>query len=56
VIVTDTLPIPEDRRFEKLTVLSIAPLLAQAINEVFTDGSVTRMFEDDESGRQTSSH
>jgi ribose-phosphate pyrophosphokinase len=56
VIVTDTLPIPEDRRFEKLTVLSIAPLLATAINEVFTDGSVTRMFEDDESGRQTSSH
>jgi ribose-phosphate pyrophosphokinase len=56
VIVTDTLPIPEDRRFEKLTVLSIAPLLATAINEVFTDGSVTRMFEDDESGRHTSSH
>ena len=56
VIVTDTLPIPEDRRFEKLTVLPIAPLLATAINEVFTDGSVTRMFEDDESGRQTSSH
>lgn len=56
VIVTDTLPIPEERRFEKLTVLPIAPLLATAINEVFTDGSVTRMFEDDESGRQTSSH
>jgi ribose-phosphate pyrophosphokinase len=56
VIVTDTLPIPEERRFDKLTVLSIAPLLATAINEVFTDGSVTRMFEDDDSGRQTSSH
>ena len=45
VVVTNTLPIPEDRRFDKLTVLSIAPLLAQAIYEVFTDGSVTRMFE-----------
>ena len=45
VVVTDTLPIPEERQFEKLTVLSIAPLLAQAINEVFTDGSVTKMFE-----------
>jgi len=56
VIVTDTLPISEDHRFEKLTVLAIAPLLATAINEVFTDGSVTRMFEDDDLGDQTSSH
>ncbi|MEZ5115304.1 MAG: ribose-phosphate diphosphokinase [Candidatus Nanopelagicales bacterium] len=45
VIVTNTLPIPAERRFDKLTVLSIAPLLARAINEVFTDGSVTSMFE-----------
>ncbi len=45
VVVTDTLPIPEDRQFEKLTTLSIAPILAKAINEVFTDGSVTSMFE-----------
>jgi len=45
VIVTDTLPIPEEHRFEKLTVMSIAPILAKAITEVFTDGSVTRMFE-----------
>ena len=45
VVVTDTLPIPEEKRFDKLTVLSIAPLLAQAIHEVFEDGSVTSMFE-----------
>ena len=45
VVVTDTLPIPPEHRFEKLTVLPIAPLLAKAINEVFTDGSVTTMFE-----------
>ena len=45
VIVTDTLPIPQERRFDQLSVLSIAPLLAQAIREVFTDGSVTSMFE-----------
>ncbi len=45
VVVTDTLPVPEERRFEKLTVLSIAPLLAQAIDQVFHDGSVTSMFE-----------
>jgi ribose-phosphate pyrophosphokinase len=45
VIVTDTLPIPADRRFDKLTVLSIAPLLSRAIREVFEDGSVTSLFE-----------
>lgn len=45
VIVTDTLPIPDEHRFEKLTVLSIAPLLARAIREVFDDGSVTSLFD-----------
>jgi ribose-phosphate pyrophosphokinase len=47
VIVTDTLPIPDERRFAKLTVLPVAPLIARAIQEVFTDGSVTSMFEGD---------
>ncbi len=45
VIVTSTLPIPPEKRFDKLTVLSIAPLLARAIQEVFSDGSVTSLFE-----------
>ena len=45
VIVTNTLPIPEDRHFDKLTVLSISPLVARAIREVFEDGSVTSMFD-----------
>ena len=47
VIVTNTLPIPAEKMFDKVEVLSIAPLLAKAITEVFTDGSVTKMFEDD---------
>jgi len=45
VVVTDTLPLADDRRFDKLTVLSSAPLLARAIREVFEDGSVTSMFD-----------
>ncbi|MFF5988871.1 ribose-phosphate diphosphokinase [Prauserella flavalba] len=45
VIVTNTLPIPEEKRFGNLTVLSIAPLLARAIQEVFEDGSVTSLFD-----------
>ena len=32
-------------RFDKLTVLTIAPLLARAISEVFEDGSVTSLFD-----------
>ena len=40
--------------FEKLTVLSIAPILAKAITEVFTDGSVTSMFEDGPDASQAS--
>ena len=44
VIVTNTLPIRAEQEFDKLTVLTIAPLLAQAIKEVFEDGSVTSLF------------
>ncbi|MEY4418407.1 MAG: hypothetical protein RIQ88_845 [Actinomycetota bacterium] len=45
VIVTNTLPIPESKQFEKLTVLSIAPLIARAISSVFNDDSVTILFD-----------
>jgi ribose-phosphate pyrophosphokinase len=45
VVVTDTLPVPEEKRWDRLTVLPIAPLLARAIHEVFEDGSVTSMFD-----------
>jgi len=45
VIVTNTLPIPQERQFPQLTVLSIAPLIARAIREVFDDGSVTSLFD-----------
>ena len=47
VIVTNTLPIGEDKQFPQLTVLSIAPLLASAIRAVFEDGSVTSLFDGD---------
>ena len=45
IIVTNTLPIPQDRHFDKLSVLSIAPLISRAIHEVFADGSVTSLFD-----------
>ncbi len=45
VIVTNTLPLEPEQMFDKLTVLSIAPLFAQAIAAVFEDGSVTSLFK-----------
>jgi ribose-phosphate pyrophosphokinase len=44
VVVTNTLPIPPEKALDKITVLSIAPLVARAIREVFDDGSVTTLF------------
>ncbi len=52
VVITNTLPVQADRQFDKLTVLSIAPLLARAINEVFSDGSVTSLFDGQSLPRQ----
>jgi ribose-phosphate pyrophosphokinase len=45
VIVTNTLPIGDEKRFPQLTVLSIAPLLASTIRAVFENGSVTGLFD-----------
>jgi ribose-phosphate pyrophosphokinase len=45
VVITNTLPLPPEKQFDKLTTLSIAPMLARAIREVFEDGSVTSMFD-----------
>ncbi|TIH67169.1 ribose-phosphate diphosphokinase, partial [Klebsiella pneumoniae] len=44
VITTDTLPQNTDH-WDNLTVLSIAPLLAKTIHEIFENGSVTNLFE-----------
>ncbi|MCP4226587.1 MAG: ribose-phosphate diphosphokinase [Actinomycetia bacterium] len=45
VIVTDTLPIGSDKRFDKLEVLTVAPIIADAIRAVFEDTSVSRIFD-----------
>ncbi len=44
VILTDTLPIADDKRIDNLEVLSIAPLIADAIDAVFEDTSVSKIF------------
>jgi ribose-phosphate pyrophosphokinase len=45
VVCTNTLPVPEEKQFDQLTQISIAPLIARAIRAVFDDGSVTSLFE-----------
>jgi len=47
VVVTDTLPVPEDRIFDKLKVLSVAKIIADAIDAVFEDTSVSEIFGGD---------
>ena len=44
VVLTNTLPIPQDKLFDKVEVLSIAPLIADALNAVFDDTSVSEIF------------
>jgi ribose-phosphate pyrophosphokinase len=44
VIVTNTVPISEERQFSKLKVLSIAPIIASALHAVFEDTSVSEIF------------
>jgi len=47
VVVTDTVPIPDDKRFDALTVLSVAPIIAEALDAVFADSSVSEIFRGD---------
>jgi len=44
VIVTNTVPIPDEKQFPKLRILSIAPLVASALRAVFEDSSVSEIF------------
>ncbi|MGZ8764851.1 MAG: ribose-phosphate diphosphokinase [Acidimicrobiia bacterium] len=47
VVVTNTLPISDDKRFDSLTVLSIAAIVAEVLGAVFGDKSVSELFRGD---------
>jgi len=47
VVVTNTLPVPPERRIDKLAVLSVSKLIADAIDAVFEDTSVSEIFGGD---------
>jgi len=44
VVVTNTLPLPPEKQFDKLEVLTIAKLIADALDAVFDDTSVSEIF------------
>jgi ribose-phosphate pyrophosphokinase len=45
ILVTDTLPVPEEKRFSRLEVLSVASMLGEAIHRIHSGLSVGAMFE-----------
>jgi len=44
LIITDTVPTPPEKRFEKLTILSVAPMLGEAIKRIHRNESVSKLF------------
>ena len=47
LVVTNTIPVPDDRQHGKIRVLSVAPLFAHAVQNVFNDESVSELFDPD---------
>jgi ribose-phosphate pyrophosphokinase len=47
IVVTNTIPVPEERQNGKIRVLSVAPLFAHAVQNVFNDESVSELFDPD---------
>lgn len=45
IVVTDSIPLPSERRHEKITVLSVAPLFGEAVSRANSDLSITSLFD-----------
>jgi len=50
VVITDTLPLPSEKRIDKIEVVSVAKLIADAIDAVFEDTSVSELFGGENQG------
>ncbi len=47
VVVTDTIPVTEKKKIDKITILSMAPLLGEAISRIHTGSSVGALFQEE---------
>jgi ribose-phosphate pyrophosphokinase len=47
LVVTNTIPVPQEHQAGKIRVLSVAPLFAHAVQNVFNDESVSELFDPD---------
>jgi len=45
LVITNTIPLPPEKKLDKMTVLSVAPLLGEAIIRIHEDLSVSRLFD-----------
>lgn len=45
VIVTNTIPVPQEKMIDKIKILSVAPLLGEAIIRIHEDLSVSKLFD-----------
>ncbi|MDT8903710.1 ribose-phosphate diphosphokinase [Anaeroselena agilis] len=46
LVVTNTIPVPDEKRISKIKVLSVAPIFGEAIIRIFGDLSVSKLFDD----------
>ena len=45
LVLLNTIPLPEEKKTDKMKVISVAPLFAEAMTRVFTNGSISTLFE-----------
>ena len=45
LVLLNTIPVPEEKKIEKMKMLSVAPLFAEAMTRVFTNGSISKLFD-----------
>ncbi len=45
LVLLNTIPMPEEKKLDKMKFLSVAPLFAEAMTRIFTNGSVSRLFD-----------
>ena len=45
LVLLNTVPLPDEKKIEKMKFLSVAPLFAEAMTRVFTNGSISVLFD-----------